>query len=142
MRHALEGTRTRRMTIVAALENVRIQLLRIGAGIGTPDDMREEAPRCTRWSRAIACCHPLLDLTRAVACSAGEPAVAKDVVRRGAGAEAGMEWERCDIGQCGRPQGAAARRGTRFSIGGSVRRYEIDRAQIVVPSCVGSRATA
>jgi serine/threonine-protein kinase len=42
MRHALDGTRTRRTTIAAALENVRIQLLRIGAGIGTPDDMREE----------------------------------------------------------------------------------------------------
>jgi hypothetical protein len=42
MREALETTRTRRTTFAAALENVRIQLLRIGAGIGTPDDMREE----------------------------------------------------------------------------------------------------
>ena len=42
MRDTLERTRTRRATLAAALENVRIQLLRIGAGIGTPDDMREE----------------------------------------------------------------------------------------------------
>ncbi|HEU4719937.1 MAG TPA: serine/threonine-protein kinase [Gemmatimonadaceae bacterium] len=42
MRETLATTRTRRTTIAAALENVRIQLLRIGAGIGTPDDMREE----------------------------------------------------------------------------------------------------
>ena len=28
--------------MTAALENVRIQLLRIGAGIGGPDDMRQE----------------------------------------------------------------------------------------------------
>jgi len=42
MRDALESTRARRTTIAAALENVRIQLLRIGAGVGTPDDMREE----------------------------------------------------------------------------------------------------
>ena len=27
---------------VAALENVRIQLLRIGAGVGSAEDMREE----------------------------------------------------------------------------------------------------
>ncbi|MBW8771308.1 MAG: serine/threonine protein kinase [Gemmatimonadetes bacterium] len=42
MRDALETTRARRTTLTAALENVRIQLLRIGAGIGTPDDMRSE----------------------------------------------------------------------------------------------------
>ncbi|MDQ6871230.1 MAG: serine/threonine protein kinase [Gemmatimonadota bacterium] len=42
MRETLEGTRTRRATLAAAMENVRIQLLRIGAGMGTPDDMREE----------------------------------------------------------------------------------------------------
>jgi DNA-binding TFAR19-related protein (PDSD5 family) len=42
MRTTLETTRTRRATLAAALENVRIQLLRIGAGMGTPDDMREE----------------------------------------------------------------------------------------------------
>jgi DNA-binding TFAR19-related protein (PDSD5 family) len=42
MRDTLERTRTSRATLAAALENVRIQLLRIGAGMGTPDDMREE----------------------------------------------------------------------------------------------------
>jgi DNA-binding TFAR19-related protein (PDSD5 family) len=42
MRVTLERTRTSRATLAAALENVRIQLLRIGAGMGTPDDMREE----------------------------------------------------------------------------------------------------
>jgi hypothetical protein len=42
MRETLERTRTRRATLAAALENVRIQLLRIGAGMGTPEDMREE----------------------------------------------------------------------------------------------------
>ena len=42
MRETLERTRTRRATLAAALENVRIQLLRIGAGMGSPDDMREE----------------------------------------------------------------------------------------------------
>jgi predicted Ser/Thr protein kinase len=42
MRDTLEKTQTRRATLAAALENVRIQLLRIGAGMGTPDDMREE----------------------------------------------------------------------------------------------------
>jgi serine/threonine-protein kinase len=42
MRVTLEKTRTRRATLAAALENVRIQLLRIGAGMGTPDDMKEE----------------------------------------------------------------------------------------------------
>jgi len=42
MRDALETTRSRRTTMTAALENVRIQLLRIGAGIGSPDDMRQE----------------------------------------------------------------------------------------------------
>jgi hypothetical protein len=47
MRDALETTRTRRTTIAAALENVRIQLLRIGAGIGAPDDMGEEVAALT-----------------------------------------------------------------------------------------------
>ena len=42
MRDTLEKTQTRRATLAAALENVRIQLLRIGAGMGTPEDMREE----------------------------------------------------------------------------------------------------
>jgi len=42
MRQTLETTRTRRATLAAALENVRIQLLRIGAGMGAPDEMREE----------------------------------------------------------------------------------------------------
>jgi len=42
MRDTLERTQTRRATLAAALENVRIQLLRIGAGMGAPDDMREE----------------------------------------------------------------------------------------------------
>jgi serine/threonine-protein kinase len=42
MRDTLETTRTRRATLAAALENMRIQLLRIGAGMGTPEDMREE----------------------------------------------------------------------------------------------------
>jgi hypothetical protein len=42
MRVTLEKTQSRRATLAAALENVRIQLLRIGAGIGTPEDMHEE----------------------------------------------------------------------------------------------------
>jgi len=42
MRDALETTRSRRTTMTAALENVRIQLLRIGAGIGSPEDMNQE----------------------------------------------------------------------------------------------------
>jgi hypothetical protein len=42
MRDALETTRSRRTTMTAALENVRIQLLRIGAGIGSPDDLQPE----------------------------------------------------------------------------------------------------
>jgi hypothetical protein len=42
MRDALQSTRARRATIAAALENVRIQLLRVGAGVGSADDMREE----------------------------------------------------------------------------------------------------
>jgi hypothetical protein len=42
MRDALETTRSRRTRMTAALENVRIQLLRLGAGIGTPDDIRQE----------------------------------------------------------------------------------------------------
>lgn len=42
IRVTLERTRTRRATLAAAFENVRIRLLRIGAGMGTPDDMTEE----------------------------------------------------------------------------------------------------
>ena len=42
MRSALQSARAQRATIAAALENVRIQLLRVGAGVGTVDDMREE----------------------------------------------------------------------------------------------------
>jgi hypothetical protein len=42
MRVTLERTRTHRATLAAALENVRIQLLRISAGMGKPDDMKEE----------------------------------------------------------------------------------------------------
>lgn len=42
MRATLETTRTSRATLAAAVENVRIQLIRVGAGIGGPDDMREE----------------------------------------------------------------------------------------------------
>ena len=42
MRDSLESARTRRATLAAALENLPIQLLRIGAGIGSADDMRED----------------------------------------------------------------------------------------------------
>ena len=42
MREALDVVRARRTAIGAALENVRIQLLRLGAGVGRADDMREE----------------------------------------------------------------------------------------------------
>ena len=42
MRDALQSTRARRTTIAAALENLRIQLLRVGAGVGSADDMHEE----------------------------------------------------------------------------------------------------
>ena len=42
MREALDEVRARRTAIGAALENVRIQLLRLGAGVGRADDMREE----------------------------------------------------------------------------------------------------
>ena len=42
MREALDDVRARRTAIGAALENVRIQLLRLGAGVGRADDMREE----------------------------------------------------------------------------------------------------
>jgi hypothetical protein len=42
MRGTLERTQSRRATLAAALENVRIQLLRVGAGMATPEDMREE----------------------------------------------------------------------------------------------------
>jgi predicted Ser/Thr protein kinase len=47
MRDALETTRSRRTTMTAALENVRIQLLRIGAGIGSPEDMGQEIATLT-----------------------------------------------------------------------------------------------
>jgi hypothetical protein len=47
MRDALETTRSRRTRMTAALENVRIQLLRLGAGIGGPDDMRQEIAALT-----------------------------------------------------------------------------------------------
>ena len=42
MRDTLETMRSRRTTMTAALENVRIQLLRIGAGIGSAHDMSQE----------------------------------------------------------------------------------------------------
>jgi hypothetical protein len=42
MRDTLDGVRSRRAAIGAALENLRIQLLRVRAGIATPDDLREE----------------------------------------------------------------------------------------------------
>ena len=52
MREALETTRTSRAMLAAAAENVRIQLLRVGAVISAPDDMREEvATLCTLVER-------------------------------------------------------------------------------------------
>jgi hypothetical protein len=42
MRDALDEVRSRRAAIGAALENLRIQLLRVRAGIAAPDDLREE----------------------------------------------------------------------------------------------------
>ena len=42
MRDALDDVRSRRAAIGAALENLRIQLLRVRAGIATADDLREE----------------------------------------------------------------------------------------------------
>jgi serine/threonine-protein kinase len=42
MRDALDDVRSRRAAISAALENLRIQLLRVRAGIAAPDDLREE----------------------------------------------------------------------------------------------------
>jgi len=42
MRDALDGVRSRRAAIGAALENLRIQLLRVRAGIAAPEDLREE----------------------------------------------------------------------------------------------------
>ena len=42
MRDTLETMQSRRTTLTAALENVRIQLLRIGAGVGSPEDMRQD----------------------------------------------------------------------------------------------------
>ena len=42
MRHALEATRARRTALAAARENIRVQLLRIGAGIGIPDDLARD----------------------------------------------------------------------------------------------------
>jgi serine/threonine-protein kinase len=47
MRDALETTRSRRTTTTAALENLRIQLLRIRAGIGSADDMGPEIATLT-----------------------------------------------------------------------------------------------
>jgi predicted Ser/Thr protein kinase len=52
MRETLEKTQTRRATLAAALENVRIQLLRIGAGMGTPDDMHEEVAILSELARS------------------------------------------------------------------------------------------
>jgi hypothetical protein len=52
MRDALQSTRARRTTIAAALENVRIQLLRVGAGVGTADDMREELAALRRLAES------------------------------------------------------------------------------------------
>ena len=54
MREVLQATRVRRATISAAVENVRIQLLRIGAGIGVADDMGEEVATL----RALAAADP------------------------------------------------------------------------------------
>ena len=48
MRDALDELRARRAAIGAALENVRIQLLRLGAGIGSADAMREEVAALRR----------------------------------------------------------------------------------------------
>jgi hypothetical protein len=42
MRDALDGVRARRAAIGAALENLRIQLLRVRAGIAAPEDLVEE----------------------------------------------------------------------------------------------------
>jgi hypothetical protein len=42
MRDALDGVRARRAAIGAALENLRIQLLRVRAGIAAPEDLHEE----------------------------------------------------------------------------------------------------
>ena len=42
MRDALDQARSRRAAIGAALENLRIQLLRVRAGIASPDDLGEE----------------------------------------------------------------------------------------------------
>jgi hypothetical protein len=42
MRGSLDELRARRTAIGAALENVRIQLLRVRAGIAATDDLREE----------------------------------------------------------------------------------------------------
>jgi hypothetical protein len=47
MRDALETTRSRRTTTTAALENLRIQLLRLRAGIGSADDMGPEIATLT-----------------------------------------------------------------------------------------------
>lgn len=41
---------TRRTTISAALENVRIQLLRVSAGIATPEDLRDEVAALARFA--------------------------------------------------------------------------------------------
>jgi len=52
MRDALGEVRARRAAIGAALENVRIQLLRLGAGVGSADDMREEVDALRRLADA------------------------------------------------------------------------------------------
>ena len=54
MRDALQSTRARRATIAAAVENVRIQLLRVGAGVGSADDMREELAALRRLDEDAA----------------------------------------------------------------------------------------
>jgi hypothetical protein len=54
MRDALDGVRSRRAAIGAALENLRIQLLRVRAGIAAPEDLREEVDAL----RALGGNHP------------------------------------------------------------------------------------
>jgi serine/threonine-protein kinase len=53
MRETLDRTQSRRATLTAALENARIQLLRIGAGMATPDDMREEVAILSELDREL-----------------------------------------------------------------------------------------
>lgn len=42
MRRALAETRARRTALAAARENIRVQLLRLGAGVGAPDDLADD----------------------------------------------------------------------------------------------------